>query len=303
MKKVFSILTLAAILSLTGCVHHTPFEEEYFFQAMGKDGEIVITADTTKLKEKMPGVLATGNGVLDDIIARSERVSVAFYQDPPLGEEAYPADLASLDYYGGLEGDYGSFTINTALSWSSQFHGEKEEGIRYYTDDGNTIELAVPVSGLLLFASQDYVQAYLDTVSERFTLIGDDTAKLLADSLFGLYVRSPQTMIDLGLGLPYSVIAKMSDAIIYVNVTDEGGYVLNADITMQSEDLATTLLSLLRQNVVAELRRQGQRPDFAALSRQYYNEGRLVLIRDMSLTKEQVDQLAGSITDITGGVI
>ena len=72
---------------------------------------------------------------------------------------------------------------------------------------------------------------------------------------------------------------------------------------MQSEDLATTLLSLLRQNVVAELRRQGQRPDFAALSRQYYNEGRLVLIRDMSLTEEQVDQLAGSITDITGGVI
>ena len=52
MKKVFSILTLAAILTLTGCVHHTPFEEEYFFQAMGKDGEIVITADTTKLKEK-----------------------------------------------------------------------------------------------------------------------------------------------------------------------------------------------------------------------------------------------------------
>ena len=277
-RRLPAIIVLVGALALTGCVHQSPFtgESGYFFQAMGRDSEIVLTADTGRVKEEMPSLLTTGSSVMDELFDRSTRVSIAFYKDVYGGEADYPADLADFDYYGGLEGNYGSFTINTALAWSSQFHKEKVDGVKYYTDDGHTIELAVPKSGLLLFASS---------------------------SLFGIYVRSPQTMIDLGFDLPYSVIVKMSDAILYVNGTADGGYVLNADITMQSEDLARTLLQLLRQQVLAELRRQGVRPDYQALSQQYMSEGRLVMIRDFELSEEQMGSLSSQITAISGGII
>lgn len=304
-RRPAAIIVLVGALALTGCVHQSPFtgESGYFFQAMGRDSEIVLTADTGRVKEEMPSLLTTGSSVMDELFDRSTRVSIAFYKDVYGGEADYPADLADFDYYGGLEGNYGSFTINTALAWSSQFHKEKVDGVKYYTDDGHTIELAVPKSGLLLFASRDYVEAYRQLVEERFVLIPDDTARTIASSLFGIYVRSPQTMIDLGFDLPYSVIVKMSDAILYVNGTAEGGYVLNADITMQSEDLARTLLQLLRQQVLAELRRQGVRPDYQALSQQYMSEGRLVMIRDFELSEEQMGSLSSQITAISGGII
>lgn len=300
MKRFLPLILLPLIL--TGCVHHSPFDgtDSLFFQAMGKDGEMVVTADTDRLKTTMPDLLAS-DGIAGEIFDRSTRVSISFYKEEYGGEEDYPADLSGFDWYGGLEGDYGSFTINTALSWSKEFHKEKEDGVKYYTDEGGTIELAVPKSGLLLFASRDYVQAYIDTFEERIIRIGNDTAGKMASSLFGIYVKSPQTMIDLGFSLPYSVIVKMSDAVIYVNESQDG-YVLNADITMQSEDLASTLLQLLRQQVIAELRRQGTRPDFQALSKQYSSDGSLVMIRDFPLSEDQMESLSSNITSISGGL-
>ena len=93
----------------------------------------------------------------------------------------------------------------------------------------------------------------------------------------------------------------MSDAVIYVNES-EGKYYLSADITMQSEDLAATLLQLLRQQVVGELRRQGIRPDYQLLSQQYSSDGTLVMIRDFELTEDQMLALFSRIENISGGV-
>lgn len=303
MRKSFLPLILMMLAVLTGCAHQSPFadSDEYFFQAMGKDSEIVLTADSGKIRQTLPSALETGSAVLNELFDRSTRISVAFYKDSYGGEADYPANLADFDYYGGLEGNYGSFTINTALAWSGVFHKEKEEGIKYYTDDQGSIQVAVPDSGILLFASQSYVQAYRDLIEERIIRISDETAARIGSSLFGIYVHSPQTMIDLGFELPYSVIVKMSDAVIYVNES-EGKYYLSADITMQSEDLAATLLQLLRQQVVGELRRQGIRPDYQLLSQQYSSDGTLVMIRDFELTEDQMLAFFSRIENISGGV-
>ena len=135
-RRIPALALLASVLVLSGCVHESPFtgDSGYFFQAMGRDSEIVLTADTGRVKEEMPSMLATGSSVMDELFDRSTRVSVAFYKDVYGGEEEYPADLADFDYYGGLEGNYGSFTINTALAWSSQFHKEKVDGVKYYKE-------------------------------------------------------------------------------------------------------------------------------------------------------------------------
>lgn len=301
-RKSVLITILATLLAATGCVHQSPFTEsdEYFFQAMGRDSEIVFTADTQKIKTSSPELLSSDSGILSEIFDRSTRLSISFYKDTYLGEADYPASLEDFDYYGGFEGNYGAFTINTALSWSKEFHKEKVDGIKYYTDDAGSIQVAVPESGILLFASKDYTEAYMQLIEERFIRIPDDTVAILADSLFGMYVRSPQTMIDLGFELPYSVIVKMSDAVICVNERD-GKYYLNADITMQSDNLASTLLQLMRQQVLAELRRQGVRPDYKALAEQYRSEGSLVMVRDFELSQGQMENLSSQITRIIGG--
>ena len=47
----FSAFIALALIVLTGCVHHTPYTEEYYFQSLGEPSEIVVTADLDKMKE------------------------------------------------------------------------------------------------------------------------------------------------------------------------------------------------------------------------------------------------------------
>lgn len=304
MRKNILLLSLILLCLLTGCVHRSPFSDsgEYFFQAMGETGEIVITADTQKLMEIMPKVFHTGT-IMDEIFDRSTRLSIGFYKDHYAEDEPYPAKLTSFDFRGGLEGDYGSFIINTALSWSKEFHKEKQDGVKYYTNETGSLNLAVPKSGIILFASDDYIEAYTELFADRLMKIPQDTAENLADSVMGMYVRSPLAMINLGFELPSSVIAKMSDAVLYVLTDGEGNFYFNADITMQSESLARTLLQLLRNQAVSSLRLKGERPNYEVLSSQYSSEENVVMLRGIGMSDTQVSSFAGQIGQISGGVL
>ena len=72
---------------------------------------------------------------------------------------------------------------------------------------------------------------------------------------------------------------------------------------MQSEDLARTLLQLLRNQVVASLRLEGVHPDYKELAAQYSSEGNLVMLRGVEMSSDQVASFAGQISEISGGVL
>ena len=300
MKK--SLFVALAVLLLTSCVTRSPFKEEYYFQAMGTDSEIVMTADVAKLKTMEGSLLGVNDPLLSELIERSNRLSLSLYKDEYSEDDAYPSSLSDLEFYGAAEGDFPSFTVNTALSWSKELHKEKRNGVKFYTNDEGSIEVAVPKSGVLLFASKSYDEAYKKTISDRVIYIPSDTAALLGESVIGLYVRSPKTMIDIGFELPSSVIYQMSDAVIYV-VEKDGSYYLNADITMKDENLASTLIKLLRNQIVAELRRAGVRPDYTALAEQYRQSGSVVSIREREMDSESISALTEKITGAAGGLI
>ncbi len=298
MRKI--ALLLLVLIVFTGCVHKSPFVEEYYFQAMGEPSEIVITADVNKAKEK--GLLIGVNDpLMSELLDRSERVSLALYQDSYSDSDPYPAEISDMDFYGALEGNFPKLT-NTALSWSKEFHKEKSEGVKYYTNDSESIEVAVPKTGVLLFANKDYEKAYSKTIKDRVIYIPEDTAKTLGTAVFGLYVQSPETMFELGFELPKSVVVQMQDAIIYV-LEKEGSFYLNADITMDTESLAKTLNTLLRNQVVAEIRRSGERPDYRLLAEQYKVVGDVVSVRDRVMSDSEVASFMDKLKSASGGLI
>ncbi len=286
MRRVLLSILLVLIF-LTGCVHHSPYRDEYFFQAMGEDSEVVFTADTTRMKSG-GYLIGFDDPLLDELLERSERVNAAFYTD----SSEYPAAKESYKVYGGLEGNYGKRTVNTALTINKEFYAQREDGIKYYTN--GVYQVRVPKSGLLLFSNDSYADAYRRTVKDRVIRIDPVTAARLGDSVFGLYVRNPETMIELGFELPQAVLMKMQDAIIYVIENGED-LSLNADVRMETESLAKTFTTLVRNKILADLKRGGVKPDFKALSKQYYQDGTTACVRDYPIEREQLIKLTGMV--------
>ena len=279
MKKRILLYCVIVLLILTSCTHTHEFKDGYYFQAMGEDSEIIVTVDTQKAREVRPTLLGVNDSLLSSILDKSSRISVSLYKDEYKEDDPYPADIASMNISGAIEGDYSKFIINTGLGFSKDFSKVKEDGVKYYTNSENTIELGSPTSGVILFSNDSYKELYDTTIKNRVIKISDEKAALIGESVMGLYVRSPQTMIALGFEIPLSVIVQMSDAVIYV-VEKDSVFYLYADITMKSSSLAKTLNTLLRNQVVAEIKRQGEKPDFKVLGQQYYTQDDKVLIRD-----------------------
>ena len=280
MKMRRVLLYSVVLLLLTSCVHHSPYREEYYFQAMGEDSEIVFTADAVRMKAG-GYLIGFDDPLLTELSERSERVNAAFYTD----SQEYPAPKSSYKVYGGLEGNFGKKTINTALAMNKSFEKEKVDGIKYYTN--GTYQVRVPKNGLLLFSNDSYPDAYRKTVSDRVIHIDPVTAAKLGDSVFGLYVKRPETMIELGFELPQAVLMKMQDAIVYVIENGED-LSLNADVRMEAENLAKTFTTLIRNKVLADLKR--------ALSKQYYQDGTTACVRDYPISREQLIKLTGMVS-------
>ena len=203
---------------------------------------------------------------------------------------------------GAIEGDYSKFIINTGLGFSKDFSKVKEDGVKYYTNSENSIELGSPTSGVILFSNDSYKELYDTTIKNRVIKISDEKAALIGESVMGLYVRSPQTMIALGFEIPLSVIVQMSDAVIYV-VEKDSVFYLYADITMKSSSLAKTLNTLLRNQVVAEIKRQGEKPDFKVLGQQYYTQDDKVLIRDRVMNEAELTAFEMQLKVASGSII
>ena len=292
MKKLV-VLVLAAF-AITSCVH-SPFhgEEEYYFQAMGADSEIVVTVDAEKAKANET------IGIEENTVTkRAERVSVAL--DPRSVEEKdYPLSFEQYSFYGAIEGNFGKTITNMGLGMSG-FEKVKQDGRKFY--EGNGLQVGVPKSGLVVFSSDDYLDAVDRTVENRKIMIPHELSSEMASALASFYVRNPKTMLDLGFDLPITVLLKMDNAVIFIN-EDGFGFTMSARIEMQDERNAKTLNTVLRNNIVADLRRRGEKPDFKELSKLLYQDGRTVYIDRKPITAEEARAYLDKANGIFGGIV
>ncbi|MBQ0070490.1 MAG: hypothetical protein KBS81_01315, partial [Spirochaetales bacterium] len=168
MKKAFPIL-FASVLLFVSCLHtRSPFQEEYYFQALGEEGEFVVTADLEKMRKGELGTLLPEE---NKIIDRTERVSLSLL---PEDETVYPAGMEDFVLSGALEGDFPKSLSNLALSVSKDFEKVKGSFPKRYSGSG--LMVGVPKSGIVIFTNGDYSEFLSRSILEREKKIPDDIA-------------------------------------------------------------------------------------------------------------------------------
>ena len=95
MKKIaFVLLVIVLMLVGTSCVHHYPYEPEYWFQALGDDGEYVLTADVSRLQNGEGKEIVDPSILSNPVSSKASRISLSLVaeEDP---DEVYPLPVSS----------------------------------------------------------------------------------------------------------------------------------------------------------------------------------------------------------------
>ena len=298
------LLGAAFTMVLTSCVHRSPFVDEQYFQAMGSPGEIVMTVDT-RSPEKLPSAFSVQDSSFATLLSRIDRLSISLYDPSGIAESdgvVQADELASYEYYGGVEGNIPAFLTNSMLLWDDAWDKVEEGKIHYYRNEWLGLDVYAPKNGLLLFASDNYMKAYETTYKHRTTRIPAALADRMAKSLFGFYIGSPKAMMDIGLAIPQAVLEQNDSMVLVIEEQEQSGITLGGIITMKSPKLANSLSILLKSSYISNKRRNKE--PLGDLTNLFILEDDAVHINGMQLSDEQYSAFSsmfGSLAALTTG--
>ncbi len=287
-----ALLPVLFLVLLTGCVHHTPFTTEYFYQALGEKGEIVVTADTERIKD----------GELDEIIGDGLKKNAFFSRSTRVSLSLEKTDGEEGEYVtsGAVEGNISRFLTNTALRFSPQFSSEKDGGASYYSS--GEVSLYSPKNGVLLFTGGDYGKFYRRSYTERKMLIDDITASRMADSAVSLYIFEPEGLVDIGFEIPEAVIDEIERTCLLFDRVN-GEIMLSGWFEMSSEGTARALNTLFRNQIIQDGKRSGEKLDYAALSVIFKVDGSFLRISGYALGGEMLEKARLMMNERLGGIL
>lgn len=286
--KAASVLVLTALLFISCATTVEKGRPYYDFQAMGRENVIVVTVDAEK-EGQLVGLAFDG---LDEFSRRAKRVSLSLAPT----SDAYPLEPASLAYHGVVEGDYPRYLLNTGLTFSKEMQRmANENGLIWFQQKEGPLSLYTPKKDRLLFSNSSYEAGYAEFAS-RSRLIDDQTAALMAQSSIAVYVVHPETFFELGLGLTAEMVRKAKLLLLLINQDEEGKYLLDAYVTMDTEKLANTLSQVVRTAHIARLRKEKIPFRIADLQQLFLVENDRVTIKHMELGEEQISLLRQSLT-------
>ena len=298
MKKIaFVLLVIIVMLVGTSCVHHYPYEPEYWFQALGEDGEYVLTADVKRLQNGEGKEIVDPSILSSPIASKASRISLSLIAEDK-DEDTYPLPLSSFVVSGAIEGKYSPFIINNSLKFSGAIK-IKENGLTRYKS--GAMSIYAPMKNLILFSEGDYDYLYERTIENRWKYIDDETASAMASSLFSLYVFSPETLVDIGFEIPQTVLSEMTRTCILFDEKD-GVLVMSGRIETTGDGTARALSTLFKNQIVQEKRRNGEKLDTKALSGMFTTKERIVIIDGYPLSGEMKEKAKSLMTEGIGGL-
>lgn len=290
-------MVVVFVLVGTSCVHHYPYEPDYWFQAIGDDGEYVLTADVERLRNGEGEELIDPYFLSNPVAAKASRISLSLIAKEGT-EDVYPLPLSSFITSGAIEGKYSPLIINNALKFSGSMK-VKENGVVRYTS--GSMSVYAPMKNLILFTDGDYSSFYQRTIEERDKLIDDETARAMASSLFSVYVFSPDTLVDIGFEIPQVVLSEMTRTCILFNEID-GVMVMSGRIETTGDGTARALTTLFKNQIIQETRRNGEKLDTKALAGMFATNDNIVLIADYPLSSSMKEKAKGIMTQGIGGL-
>ena len=295
-KYLIPLLALSVIFFVTSCASRTPFQGEYWFQALGEEGELVLTADVERLRKGEGGDIVDPSLLESSVASRTERISLSMV--PDTDEEMYPLPLSFFTIGGAAEGSFPKFVVNSSLKFSG-YRKVKEQGIVRYSGDGSSVY--APFKDLVLFTNGDYNELYRKTVDEREKLIDDETARNMASSLFSVYVFEPETLMDIGFEIPKTVLSEMTRTCLFFDEVD-GTMVMSGRIETTGDGTARALSTLFKNQIIQEKRRNGEKLDTKALSGMFATEGNVVGIFYYPLSGTMKEKARELMTEGIGGL-
>ena len=290
-------MVVVFVLVGTSCVHHYPYEPDYWFQAIGDDGEYVLTADVERLRNGEGEELIDPSILSNPVAAKASRISLSLIAKEGT-EDLYPLPLSSFITSGAIEGKYSPLIINNSLKFSGSMK-VKDNGVVRYTN--GSMSVYAPMKNLILFTDGDYSSFYQRTIEERDKLIDDETAKAMASSLFSVYVFSPDTLVDIGFEIPQVVLSEMTRTCILFNEID-GVMVMSGRIETTGDGTARALTTLFKNQIIQETRRNGEKLDTKALAGMFATNDNIVLIADYPLSSSMKEKAKGIMTQGIGGL-
>ena len=298
MKKIaFVLLVIIVMLVGTSCVHHYPYEPEYWFQALGEDGEYVLTADVTRLQNGEGKEIVDPSILSNPIASKASRISLSLIAEDK-DEDTYPLPLSSFVVSRAIEGKYSPFIINNSLKFSGSVK-VKEDGITRYKS--GAMRIYAPMKNLILFSEGDYDYLYERTIENRWKYIDDETASAMASSLFSVYVFSPETLVDIGFEIPQTVLSEMTRTCILFDEKD-GVLVMSGRIETTGYGTARALSTLFKNQIVQEKRRNGEKLDTKALAGMFTTKERIVIIDGYPLSGDMKEKAKSLMTEGIGGL-
>ncbi|MGN1163381.1 MAG: hypothetical protein ACI4S4_01105 [Candidatus Ornithospirochaeta sp.] len=297
-KYILPSLTLLIVLFLSSsCASRASFQGEYWFQALGEEGEFVLTADVERFRKGEGSEIVDPSLFSSSVASRAERISLSLIGEND-DEEIYPLPFSYFMTGGAVEGNFPKFVVNSSLKFSG-YQKVKENGIVRYRGDGNSIY--APFKDLILFTNGDYDYLYRKTIEERVKRIDDETASYMASSLFSVYVFEPETLVDIGFDIPKTVLSEMTRTCLLFD-EKEGELVMSGRIETTSDGTARALSTLFKNQIVQEKRRNGEKLDTKALSGMFATEGNVVGIFYFPLSGKMKEKARELMNEGIGGL-
>lgn len=246
MKKS-ALFTVVLIFLLTSCAHLSSFlENDPYLSSFGEDGDFVFSQSVE----------------INDF----EKFNVVFTR------LSGGYDPLSGDFYGALEGSFSRQKIKLALNASPSF---EKTGKGVWTSDEYSIQITVPANGIILFSSSDVMKFYNETFANRKTLISPDISYLLVNCDFGMYVKNPKVLPDIGYDLSNEAIESFD----YI-LTTANDSLADFEFSMKSDSFAESLLKLLKTAIVSDYRRKGLKVDTNYLNTIIFKEENVVFLKN-----------------------
>ena len=290
-------MVVVFVLVGTFCVHHYPYEPDYWFQAIGDDGEYVLTADVERLRNGEGEELIDPSILSNPVAAKASRISLSLIAKEGT-EDLYPLPLSSFITSGAIEGKYSPLIINNSLKFSGSMK-VKENGVVRYTS--GSMSVYAPMKNLILFTEGDYDYLYERTIEEREKLIDDETASAMASSLFSVYVFSPETLVDIGFEIPQTVLSEMTRTCLLFDEKD-GVMVMSGRIQTTGDGTARALSTLFKNQIVQEKRRNGEKLDTKALAGMFTTNESVVYIDGYPLSSTMKEKAKSLMSEGIGGL-